>query len=160
MEDFDDFAVDAAGHYIHFAPPFFLFLRCALYHEEFSLLLPILCEAFQGEIGGNLVGVVAGGIYPKLLRDGHKLHFVLYLIALSLSLCRHIEVVGDISAMVGVSRSANRGRSRDISRDDAICINAAGAQLGSLAERIYTAGAHIALLTAHSQFSEPAVGFL
>ncbi len=160
VKHFDDLAIDAPRHDFHLAPALLLLLGRALRQQEFSMLLSVLGETFQSHLGRNLVGVAAGGVHTEFLRKGNELHFVLNFVALGLSLRGHVEIVGDVAAVVGVGRRTYCRCPGDISRNDAVGIYAAGAQLCPLAEGVHPARAHVALLAAHAQLSEPAAGFL
>jgi hypothetical protein len=111
-------------------------------------------------LGGDFIDISTRSVQTKLLCKGYELLFILNLITLRLPLRGHVQIMGNIATMVGVSGRSNRSITGDVSRHNAVGIQAAGTILRPLAERVDPAGTHVALLTAYTQVPEPAARFL
>ena len=160
VKQLDDFAVDPSGQDFGLAPAFLLLFGRAGREDQLAFLLAELAHAGERKLVGNLVDVAAGCVDTDFLCDGHELFGVFDLITLGLAVGGHVQVVGDVAPVVGVGGTADRYRANDVSGHYAVGVDAADAALGSFAEWINPAGAHVTHLAADAQLAEPAMGGL
>ena len=155
VQGLGDLAIDGAGLDPHVVPDLLAHLGGALQEALGSEGLAVLHQAGLGDLVGDVVDIAALGLDIPFLGDADQLLGILDLIVAVFP--GQIQHVGDVAAMVGVSRGAAGGEAQIVATDDAVAVAAADSA-GSL--RGDAAGAHGADATAYALFAEFTVGSL
>ncbi len=157
---FHYFPVNAPGSDTQFGPQVFSFLGRTLQQLQTAFAAAEFIQSQAGQIQGDFPGGASLHRDTAFLSQGLQLGFVLDRVIRRVALHGFIEGGGDIASVIGMGGGAGGNHAEQVASHDSVGIGPANPFMRFLPKGVDTAGAHIAIAAADSQFAEAALGLL